>query len=47
LTVIASRSGVGILYPPSTLHVVDCFTIYAERQIMAQENHYDPRPALP
>jgi hypothetical protein len=46
LTVIASRSDVGITDPPSTLRVVDRFTINVEGEITAQENHYDPRPAL-
>jgi hypothetical protein len=46
LTVIASRADVGITSPPSTLRVVDRFTINAEGEITAQENHYDPRPAL-
>ena len=39
LTVIASRTDVGITDPPSTLRVVDRFTIYAEGEISAQENH--------
>ena len=46
LTVIASRADVGITDPPSTLRVVDRFTINADGEITAQENHYDPRPAL-
>jgi hypothetical protein len=46
LTVIASRADVGITDPSSTLRVVDRFTINAEGEITAQENHYDPRPAL-
>jgi hypothetical protein len=46
LTEIASRSDVGITDPLSTLRVVDRFTINAEGEITAQENHYDPRPAL-
>ena len=47
LTVIASRSDVGITYPPCTLRVVDRFTVTADGKITQQENHYDPRPALP
>ena len=47
LTVIASRSDVGITNPPCTLRVVDRFTVNAEGKITQQENHYDPRPALP
>jgi hypothetical protein len=46
LTVIAVRADVGITDPPSTLRVIDRFTINAEGEITAQENHYDPRPAL-
>ena len=46
LTVIASRADVHITEPPSTLRVVDRFTINAEGEITAQENHVDPRPAL-
>jgi hypothetical protein len=46
LTVVASRSDVGITAPPSTLRVVDRFTVDAKGEITAQENHYDPRPAL-
>jgi len=47
LTVIASRSDVGITNPPCTLRVVDRFTVNADGKITQQENHYDPRPALP
>jgi hypothetical protein len=47
LTVIASRSDVGITNPPCTLRVVDRFTVNTEGKITQQENHYDPRPALP
>jgi hypothetical protein len=47
LTVIASRADVGITNPPCTLRVVDRFTINADGKIAQQENHYDPRPALP
>lgn len=46
LTVIATRSDVGITSPPCTLRVVDRFTVSAEGKITQQENHYDPRPAL-
>jgi len=46
LTEIASRADVGIIDPPVTLRVVDRFTINAEGEITAQENHFDPRPAL-
>jgi hypothetical protein len=47
LTVIASRSDVGITHPPCTLRVVDRFTVTADGKITQQENHYDPRPAMP
>ena len=47
LTVIASRSDVGITNPPCALRVVDRFTVNADGKITQQENHYDPRPALP
>ncbi|MFQ6026828.1 MAG: nuclear transport factor 2 family protein [Dehalococcoidia bacterium] len=46
LTIIASRSDVGISNPPCTLRVVDRFTVNTEGKITEQENHYDPRPAL-
>ena len=47
LTVIATRSDVGITNPPCTLRVVDRFTVNTDGKITQQENHYDPRPALP
>jgi hypothetical protein len=47
LTVIATRADVGIINPPSVLRVVDRFTVNAEGKISQQENHYDPRPAIP
>ena len=47
LTVIATRSDVGITDPPCTLRVVDRFTVNAEGKITEQENHYDPRAAIP
>jgi SnoaL-like domain len=47
LTVIATRSDVGITNPPCMLRVVDRFTVNADGKITQQENHYDPRPALP
>ncbi len=46
LTVIASRADVSITNPTAILRVVDRFTINAKGEITAQENHYDPRPAL-
>src|SRR5262245_20399393 len=47
LTVISTRSDVGITNPPCALRVVDRFTVNANGKITQQENHYDPRPALP
>jgi hypothetical protein len=41
------RSDGGITNPPCTLRVVDRFTVNAEGKMTQQENHYDPRPALP
>jgi hypothetical protein len=46
LTVIATRSDVGIASPPCTLRVVDRFRVSADGRIVEQENHYDLRPAL-
>lgn len=44
---ICTRANVGLAAGPSaTLRVVDCFRI-EKGQIAEQENHYDPRPALP
>jgi hypothetical protein len=47
LTVIATRADVGVTDPPCALRVVDRFTVNADGKITQQENHYDPRPALP
>ena len=44
---IATRADVGIINPPAVLRVVDRFTVSAEGKITEQENHYDPRLALP
>lgn len=46
-TRICTEAEVGITSPKATLRVADCFTVNAARKITAQENHYDPRPALP
>lgn len=46
LTGIATRADVG-LSSGDALRVVDRFTVDAEGRITEQENHYDPRPALP
>lgn len=47
LTTIATRSDVGITNPPCTLRVVDRFIVNTEGKITEQENHYDPRGAIP
>ena len=47
LTVIATRADVGITAPLCTLRVVDRFTVNAQGLITEQENHYDPRVAIP
>ena len=47
LTGVATRSDVGITNPKCTLRVVDRFTVNSEGKITAQENHYDPRAAIP
>ena len=47
LTAIATRSDVAITNPKCTLRVVDRFTVNSEGKITAQENHYDPRAAIP
>jgi hypothetical protein len=46
LTAIITKADVGILQPPCVLRVADLFEIDADGRITAQENHYDPRPAL-
>lgn len=47
LSVIATRADVGITDPECALRVVDRFRVDAEGRIVEQENHYDPRPAIP
>jgi hypothetical protein len=47
LTVIVTRADVGLTNPPCILRVVDRFSVSADGKIVDQENHYDPRPALP
>ena len=47
LSGIATRADVGITDPPCFLRVIDRFAIDPEGKITEQENHYDPRPALP
>ena len=41
-----SKAEVGILQPACVLRVADLFEVDTEGHITAQENHYDPRPAL-
>jgi hypothetical protein len=45
-TAIMTKAEVGILQPACVLRVVDLFEVDAGGRITAQENHYDPRPAL-
>ena len=47
LTAVATRSDVGITDPQCTLRVVDRFHVNNEGKITEQENHYDPRQAIP
>ena len=46
LTAIITKADVGIRQPACVLRVADLFEIDSEGRITAQENHYDPRPAL-
>ena len=46
LTAIITKAEVGILQPACVLRVADLFEVDADGRITAQENHYDPRPAL-
>jgi hypothetical protein len=46
LTAIVTKAEVGILQPACVLRVMDLFEVNGEGRITAQENHYDPRPAL-
>lgn len=44
---VCTRANVGLAgNPAAVLRVVDCFRVEKGR-IVEQENHYDPRPALP
>ncbi len=44
---ICTQANVGLATdPPKALRLVDCFRI-ENGKIVEQENHYDPRPALP
>ncbi len=47
LDAIATRADVGITDPPCLLRVVDRFSVDSAGLITEQENHYDPRPAIP
>jgi len=47
LTSIVTRADVTITEPYCVLRVVDRFRIDAEGLIVEQENHYDPRAAIP
>lgn len=47
MTAICTEAFVGVINPPATLRVADRFTVNTAGQIIEQENHYDPRPALP
>jgi hypothetical protein len=42
---VATRADVGLATNPNPLRVIDAFRI-ENGQIVEQENHYDPRPAL-
>lgn len=46
MTRICTEAEVEVGNPPATLRVADCFTVNAAGKITAQENHFDPRPAL-
>ncbi len=46
LTAIVTKAEVCVLQPACVLRVTDLFEVDAEGRITAQENHYDPRPAL-
>ena len=46
LTAVITKAEVGILQPACALRVADLFEVDTEGRITAQENHYDPRPAL-
>jgi hypothetical protein len=46
LTAIITKAEVSVLEPTCVLRVADLFEVDTEGRITAQENHYDPRPAL-
>jgi hypothetical protein len=43
---VAAQADISIAQPPCTLRVVDRFDVDTHNNIVAQENHFDPRPAL-
>ena len=46
LDAIVTKAEVAVLQPACVLRVADLFEVDAEGRITAQENHFDPRPAL-
>jgi hypothetical protein len=46
LTAIVTKAEVAVLQPACILRVADLFEVDADGRISAQENHFDPRPAL-
>jgi hypothetical protein len=46
LTAIMTKAEVGVLQPACVLRVADLFEVDMAGRITAQENHFDPRPAL-
>ncbi len=47
MTKICTEAEIEVTSPKATLRVADCFTVNGAGKITAQENHFDPRPALP
>jgi hypothetical protein len=46
LTSVACRADIELAAPPCVLRVIDRFDVDDAGAITAQENHFDPRPAL-
>ena len=46
LTAIVTKAEIGVLQPACVLRIADLFEVDTQGRITAQENHYDPRPAL-
>jgi hypothetical protein len=46
LTAIVTKAELAFLQPACTLRVANSFEVDADGRISAQENHFDPRPAL-